>query len=99
MRKRFDTLRNFAHDDMGVFDSFLSPFRVNTYTFNGQFIDMDKYDVTLKPNYIEQEIKRVDQELETLERERDSSNKYFDGRKAFLMEEKEKYKRQKSLSG
>jgi hypothetical protein len=99
MKNRFDDIVKRVNDDFVEFDSFLNPFRVRTYTFNGQVIDMDKYDVILKPTYLDQEIKRVEQELETLQRQQESTIKYYENRKIALLEEKEKYKRQKANSG
>jgi hypothetical protein len=95
MKNRFDEIRKFVNDDFGdIFGR-----HVVSYSVKGQFVDLDKYDIVPKANYIDQEIRRVDQELETLERQQESTNKYYENRKSVLLEEKEKYKRQKSKSG
>jgi hypothetical protein len=95
MKSRFDLVRQFTDD----FNEILRPWTTTSYTVNGQFFDLEKYDVVLKPNYIDREIRRVEQDIETLERQQQSTTKYYENRKIALLEEKEKYKRQKTKSG
>ena len=86
-------------DDMAWVGDMLSRWVSPSYTINGQFVDLEKFDVVPKQNYLDNEIKRVDQELDSLQRQQDMATKYYENKRAILLEEKERYKRQKTNSG
>jgi hypothetical protein len=60
-----------------------------TYT-TGNVYDPSTHDLIPKPDYIDSEIRRVDQELESNDRAHESSSKYYEGVKVKLLAEKEK---------
>jgi hypothetical protein len=77
---------------MDVFDDFASDFYrpFNTsYSFSGELVDTEKYDIIPKPSHYEELINRKKEEIETLERQHESDEKYYKQRKNKLIEEKE----------
>lgn len=69
----------------------LSPVSI-TY---GNLYDPEKFDLIPKKEFIDMEIRRVEQELESIDRAIDSAMKYYESRKQRLVEEKEKLLKQK----
>ena len=95
MKRRF-----FVNDDLAeefyeigrVFDD-LFPF--NRYSFSGQIIDTDKYDIVPKQSYYEEKIKRSEEEIEALDRQHKSDEIYYQERRKRLVEQKEYFLREK----
>lgn len=75
-------------DDMAYGFNYFSPLRTN-YTFRGQIVDTDRYEIRERPDYTEKRIKAKQEEIDALERERESAENYFKVRKQKLEEEKE----------
>lgn len=75
-------------DDMAMGFGYMNPLRTN-YSFRGQIVDTDKYDIVIKPSHQEELIKKKQEEIEALEREKQSTENYFKVRKQKLEEEKE----------
>jgi len=56
---------------MNVFDDlaeFYDPF-VTTYSFRGQLVDTEKYDVIPKPSYKQELLQKVEKDIETLDKD------------------------------
>lgn len=75
-------------DDMAEGFGYLAPLRTN-YSFRGQFVDTDKYDIIPKPDHAEKLVRKKQEEIDALEREHESAENYFKVRKQKLEEEKE----------
>ena len=84
----------FAHDDFvfgllfqKAFDMY-SPL-TSSYTFRGQFVDTDKFDIVPKQSYYDEQIKHKEEEIESNERDHKASTLYYEERKRKLLEEKD----------
>jgi hypothetical protein len=78
-------------DDMarGFYEmDYLNPLRTN-YSFRGQIVDTDRYELVEKKDYTEKRIKAKQEEIDALEREHESFENHFKVRKQKLEEEKE----------
>ncbi len=89
---RFGDLMNSVMDDMGMPD-FWNP--VGSSTYNGRWVDTDKYDVVPKKQWYVEQVKRIEEELFTLERRRDATLEYYENQKKSLLEKKERLEREK----
>lgn len=95
MSKRFltvgDVLR--AWDDI--------PWAAPTWhtSFTGNVYDPEKYDLVPKKDYIDKEIKRVEEDIATLERNKKMAIDSYDTRIESLRTEKERLQGQKRLKG
>ena len=87
---------NSALDDMGMPD-FWNP--VGSSTYNGRWVDTDKFEVVPKKSWYVEQIKRLEEDLATLDRQRESTLKYYENQKKVLQEKKEKLEREKQGSG
>lgn len=82
-----------AHGLARLIDSMIDDIyrpEVTDWTWKGQWVDLDKYDVTPKKSYQETLVRRKQEEIEALERQQESDNKYYEERKRRLAEEKER---------
>lgn len=70
-------------------DAFFLP-DITNWTYNGRFVDTDKFDVTPKKEYAETLIRRKQEQIESLERQHEGEEKYYKERLQKLKEEKEK---------
>ena len=93
---RFGDLMNSTLDDMGMPD-FWNP--VGSSTYNGRWVDTDKFEVVPKKSWYVEQIKRLEEDLATLDRQRESTLKYYENQKKVLQEKKEKLEREKQGSG
>lgn len=75
-------------DDMAYGFDYFSPLRTN-YSFRGQIVNTDKYDIVPKKSHQEELIRKKQEEIDALEQEHESSENYFKVRKQKLEEEKE----------
>ena len=77
-------------DDMAMgFSPFtLAPFS-RSYTWGGEIVDTDKYDLVPKPAYYETLITQKQEQINALERQHENEEKYFKERLKTLKEEKE----------
>lgn len=89
-------VKNF-NDDIEVFDDFFNLSRPSFSCLRGEFVDTDKFDIVPKRKYLEEQIKRAEEAIEANERDRESSQKYYEMRKTRLLEDKEKLINQKAL--
>jgi len=95
MKRKF-----YAYDDMATgfddiaraFDQF---FPVRTYTFGGTVVDTDLYDIVPKQKLFDDQIKRSEEEIEALDRQHDSEEKYYQNARKRLVEHKESLLREK----
>ena len=55
-----------------------------------EIYDPNKFDLVPKPEYLDSEIRAVEQEIEQNDRDFEASKKYYEGRKQTLVEKKEK---------
>jgi hypothetical protein len=62
----------------------------SSWTYKGQWVDTDRFDVTPKKSYQETLIRRKQEEIEALERQQESNTKYYEEKKRRLAEEKER---------
>jgi hypothetical protein len=77
-----------AHGFMAI-DSFFDSFRPKfSYTLRG--FDDDNYDLIPKPHYVETLITRKEEEIQALDRQKESEDRYYKQRRERLVEEKEK---------
>ena len=81
-------------DDMAIGFDYLNPY-ASSYTYHGVIVDTDKFDIVPKRGYYEEQIKKVEQELSTLERQQESSLKYYENQRKILQERKDKLEREK----
>jgi len=77
-------------DDManGLDSFYTSPFS-RSYTFGGQIVDTDKFDIVPKKEYYETLITQKQEQIEALERQHESNKKYYEERLKKLKQEKE----------
>ena len=83
---------NFAMDDFAHY--FGDPI-ATSYGYKGTWVDTERFDVVPKRSWYEEQLKAVDEELSTLERQQESSLKYYENQRMILQERKEKLKREK----
>ena len=81
-------------DDMAHGLSYLSPLRTS-YSFRGQIVDPEKFDIVPRPSYYDDKIKRSEEEIEALDRQHESEEKYYQERRKRLVEQKEYLLREK----
>ena len=77
-------------DDMAVGLDFFdfNPFR-RSYSFGGQIVDTEKYDIIPKLSHYETLITKKQEQIEALERQHESNEKYYEERLRTLKQEKE----------
>ena len=63
-------------------------FTIPSFTINGQFVDTDKFTILPKPEYLEQQIKSKETEIEENERAMQASQRYYETVKQRLLTEK-----------
>jgi hypothetical protein len=61
-----------------------------SWTFRGKFVDTDKFDITPKPKYYEEQINRTQDLIDALDRQHDVEERYYQERRKRLLEDKEK---------
>ena len=81
-------------DWLNVFDDMAHGFNYFTpsttdFSFSGQLVDTEKYDIVPKLTHYETLINRKQEELDALERQHENEKKYYKTRKDKLLEEKE----------
>lgn len=91
-RKSLSDIMRSAMDDMAIG---LDYFTQRTFTYGGTFVDTDKYDIVPKPSYYDDLIRQAGEQIEALDRQHESDEKYYKTRRANLVEEKEKLIRDK----
>jgi hypothetical protein len=75
---RTGRIRNFATDDLAVFDHFFG-WASPTFSFlKGEFVDTEKFDITPKKSYQEQQLKFKEKKLEELQDRRKNDNMLYD---------------------
>ena len=74
------------YEGLSVFDRM---FTIPSFTINGQFVDTDKFTISPKPEYLEEQIKSKEQEIAENEIAMQSSQKYYESVKQRLLVEKE----------
>jgi len=77
-----------ALQDMNYGFSYFPP-NYTSYSITGELVDTSKYDIVPKQEYREKLVKQKEEEIESLERQHESQEKYYKNRKAILEEEKE----------
>jgi hypothetical protein len=68
-------------DELDNFFSGFFPHRSISCSFKGQLVDTDKYDLVLKKEYVEEEIKRKEEELRRLDELRKQAVQRYDSQK------------------
>ena len=94
MKRKFwinDDLAQGLYEFDRVFDAWF-PTRSFTY---GKLVDTDKFDIVPKQSYYEEQIKRSEEEIEALDRQHDSEEKYYQNARKRLVEHKEYLLREK----
>jgi hypothetical protein len=75
-----------------VFDSFFPP---RTFSYSLRGYDPDKFDLVPRASYYEDKIKRSNEEIEALDRQHESEEKYYQNARKRLVEHKEYLLREK----
>ena len=88
----FGDLMNEAMDDFAHY--FGEPI-ATSYSYKGRWVDEDKFDIVPKRSYYDEQIKKVDQDMETLDRNQKSAISYYENQKRILQEKKEKLERER----
>lgn len=86
IRRLSDIMRS-AMDDMAIGLDYFTP---RTFTYGGTLVDTEKYDIVPKPSYYDDLIRQAGEQIEALDRQHESDDKYYKTRRAKLVEEKEK---------
>lgn len=73
-------------DDMA--SDIFTPFIYSNST-RGRFVDTDKFDLVPKKSYVDELIKKKEEEIEALDRQHESNELYYKGRRKELLEDKE----------
>ena len=77
-----------AMDDMASgFEYF--PSSGKSYSIIGELVDTSKFDVIPKESYRQELLKKKEEEIEALDRQHESDEKYYQERRKNLVEEKE----------
>ena len=95
MKRRFsayDDLATGFNDIVRAWDQYF-PVRTFSTTFRGY--DPDQFDLVPKPSYYEEQIKRSEEEIEALDRQHESEEKYYQNARKRLVEHKEYLLREK----
>ena len=93
---RFGGLVDFAMDDFAHY--FGDPI-ATSYSYKGRWVDEDKFDIVPKRSWYDSQIKGIEEDMATLDRQRESTQKYYENQKKVLQEKKEKLEREKQGSG
>lgn len=88
-RLRIEGIAQLFDDMERVFEPYTSPFRVKTYTL-GALYDPERYELVERKDFADKRVKEKDKEIAELERNRESTAKYYEMRIAKLKEEREK---------
>ena len=70
------------------------PWAVSSWTI-GNVYDPERFDLVPKKGYYDEQIKKVEQDIETLERNQQSAISYYENQKRILQEKKEKLERER----
>ena len=93
------TIRRFdLADKLDVFDRFFStvPFSTPSYAFaRGSLYNPDTHELVIKDSYIDDEVKRLEDEEEDVRRNMKSSEEYYKNRLKLLGDKKEQLKQRK----
>lgn len=89
MDKRLEGITRIINDMDEAFGSFATPFRVKTLSL-GALYDPERYELTPRKDFIERRLKEKEEEIAMLERNRESTLKYYGLRIAKAKEEREK---------
>ena len=95
MKRRFcvnDDLATGFNDIARAFDQF---FPVRTYSTTLRGYDPEQFDLVPKKFYYEEQIKRSEEEIEALDRQHESEEKYYQNTRKRLVEHKEYLLREK----
>ena len=93
---RFGDIMNFAMDDFAHY--FSEPITTN-YNYKGRWVDEEKFDIVPKRSWYDSQIKGIEEDIATLDRQQESTLKYYENQKKVLQEKKEKLEREKQGSG
>ena len=83
----FGDLINQAMDDLAYGNSFFPS--IPSYTFKGQVVDTDKYDIVPKRKYTEELIQQAQERIDALDRQHESDEKHYREQRKRLLEKKE----------
>lgn len=95
-RRRFRSDLDFISrvlDDMAYDFNYFPP-QSQSYTFKGQIVDTDKYDIVAKKEYRLELLKLKEEEIEALDRQHEAEESYYKEKRKKLVEQKESFTRE-----
>jgi len=95
MKRRFYVGDDMAEGFYEIGKMFDTIFPVTRYTTTLRGYDPDLYDLVPKPSYYDEQIKRSNEEIEALDRQHESEEKYYQNARKRLVEHKEHLLREK----
>ncbi len=81
-------------DDLAMGLDIWSPNTTN-FTWRGQWVDTDKYDLVPRKSYYEELINKTQERIEALDRQHESDKRYYETKRKELTEEKERLLRER----
>jgi len=82
-----------ALDDMAYGFNFF-PHGGTSYSFKGQVVDTDKYDIVPKKEYRQELLRLKEEEIEALDRQHEAEENYYKEKRKKLVEQKESFTRE-----